>query len=131
MRRALLAATAAVNLAGCASSAPPPQSLSGRLPYAVDLLRMPNGDPRPKVEVVMAEASCEGPAAQAKQRVFLASLALPPLAFLSVDVPGDMQRAFDIAYLVCEKSYGWARVATLVEADQLAAKARADRLAGL
>jgi hypothetical protein len=116
-------------LSACATPTPPPLSLAERLPIAVDFLRQPNGASRPRAEAAMAEASCEEPAARAKQRVYLASLALPPIALLSVDVPANMQRAFDNAYLQCEKSYGWARVATEAEANQIAAQARADRLA--
>ena len=37
---------------------------------------------------------------------------------------------WDETYLDCLKSKGWERVATQVQADQIAAEARADRLAG-
>lgn len=40
-----------------------------------------------------------------------------------------MDDAFDDTYLNCLKAKGWERVATKAEANQIAAKARADRLA--
>ncbi len=45
-------------LSACAPS-PAPLSLSERLPIAVDLVRQPNGDSRPRSDVIRAEAACE------------------------------------------------------------------------
>ena len=72
-------------LSACGSPPPARLSLSERLPIAVDLVRQPNGEPRPTSEVIRAEAACELRAVQARQNA--ASLVLTGAA-LGVVVRG-------------------------------------------
>ncbi len=118
-------------LSACAPS-PAPLSLSERLPIAVDLVRQPNGDSRPRSDVIRAEAACELSAAAVRREaatMFIIASSRAPLMALDGS-SSTIGRAEENAYLTCERSYGWERVATRAEADQIAAKARADRLAG-
>ena len=45
-------------MSACTPS-PAPLSLSERLPIAVDLVRQPNGNARPRSDVIRTEAACE------------------------------------------------------------------------
>jgi hypothetical protein len=119
-------------LSACGSPTPPRLSLSERLPIAVDFVRQPNGASRSRAENIRDEAACEIRATEARRNaamLVIAGVSRAPL--LALDGPTDaIDQAYDNTYLTCERSHGWERVATQAEADQIVAKARADRLAG-